>query len=206
VLDVDGYLACVQRCRERYPQLRILTGVEVGEAHRHPEEVAALLAGGRFQRVLGSLHCLPLGDDRYAEPPNLYRRHPAADVIRDYLAEVVRLVTGSDAFEVLAHLDYPIRYWPQHAGPFDVRQFEAEFRHALRTLADSGRVLEVNTAGPMLPELVAWWRDEGGTAVSFGSDAHRPVSLARRFDEATAMVESSGFRPGRHRFDFWVRS
>ena len=32
-LDVEGYLACVQRCREKLPDLLILTGVEVGEPH-----------------------------------------------------------------------------------------------------------------------------------------------------------------------------
>jgi hypothetical protein len=30
-LDVEGYLACVQRCRDRFPGLRILTGAELGE-------------------------------------------------------------------------------------------------------------------------------------------------------------------------------
>ncbi len=33
VLDVPGYLASVQECRERFPDLRILTGAEIGEAH-----------------------------------------------------------------------------------------------------------------------------------------------------------------------------
>ena len=32
-LDADGYLACVERCRDRFPDLRILTGVELGEPH-----------------------------------------------------------------------------------------------------------------------------------------------------------------------------
>lgn len=40
-LDVDGYMACVQRCREKFPDLVILTGVEVGEPHWHRDQVAA---------------------------------------------------------------------------------------------------------------------------------------------------------------------
>src|ERR1700730_14563934 len=32
LLDVPGYLASVQDCRERFPDLRILTGAEIGEA------------------------------------------------------------------------------------------------------------------------------------------------------------------------------
>ena len=34
-LDLDGYLECVQRCRDQFPNLRVISGVELGEAHRH---------------------------------------------------------------------------------------------------------------------------------------------------------------------------
>jgi histidinol-phosphatase (PHP family) len=203
-LDLDGYLASLERCRDQFPDLRILSGVELGEPHWHEPVVAKLLDAGEFDRVLGSLHCLPIGDQQYAEPPNLFRRRPAADVVRDYLAEVHRLIRAFDAFAVLAHIDYPIRHWPAAAGPFDPYAFEEEFRHALRALADRGRALEVNTRRTPYPEIVRWWRDEGGEAVTFGSDAHDPTALAHGFPEAAAMVEAIGFRPGRHPWDFWV--
>jgi histidinol-phosphatase (PHP family) len=32
-LDLDGYRDCVERCRRRFPELRILTGVEFGQPH-----------------------------------------------------------------------------------------------------------------------------------------------------------------------------
>jgi histidinol-phosphatase (PHP family) len=198
-------LASVQRCRERFSELRIMTGIELGEPHRHRDVVARLLEAGRFERVLGSLHCLPDGDG-FSEMPNLFRQRRPADVIRDYLAELIRLIEGSNAFDVLGHIDYALRYWPESAGPFNVDAFETEFRHALHVLARSGRALEVNTRGQLHPELVQWWREEGGQTITFGSDAHDPSSIARGFTEATAMVDDAGFRPGRHPDDFWKRS
>lgn len=93
-LDVDGYLEEVQRCRARFPDLRIITGVELGEPHRHSEFAARILAAGQFDRVLGSLHSLPDGH-RFLEPTELYRQRPAADVVRDYLSELPRLIAGS---------------------------------------------------------------------------------------------------------------
>jgi histidinol-phosphatase (PHP family) len=204
--DVDGYLACVQRCRDLFPSLRIITGVEVGEPHWHADAVARLLGAGGFDRVLGSLHCLPDGDQSFSEPPNLFRQRVAADVVRSYLAELPRLIDGSGVFAVLAHIDYPVRYWPTSAAPFDVFAFEDEFRHALRVLADGGRTLEVNTRGPLRPEIVRWWREEGGRSVTFGSDAHDPGGLARGFDDAVAMVEALGFAAGRHPYDVWRRT
>lgn len=205
LLDVDGYLECLQRCRDRFPELRILGGVELGEAHWHPEQAAKLLAHGRFDRVLGSQHSLAI-DGRFFEPGDAYGQRPAAEVIRTYLAEVTRLVVGSDVFAVLAHIDYPVRYWPDEAGPFDPSVFEDEFRHALRALAAAGRALEVNTRLPLDGRILRWWYEEGGEAVSFGSDAHDPLTLAHGFADAAARVEAQGFRPGRHPYDFWVRS
>jgi hypothetical protein len=115
-------------------------GVELGEPHWHPGAVATLLGAGQFDRVLGSLHSLPLG-----------------------------------------------------------QQF------ALRALAHSSRALEINTSRALCPEITRWWHEEGGPAVTFGSDAHDPAGIAHHFAEAAAMAEAIGFRPGRHPCDYWKR-
>jgi hypothetical protein len=70
----------------------------------------------------------------------------------------------------------------------------------------SSRALEVNTAVPLPAAVVRWWREEGGEAITFGSDAHDPALLASGLAEAAAMVEAYGFRPGRHPFDLWTRT
>jgi histidinol-phosphatase (PHP family) len=113
--DTSGYFEAIDRCRYLFPALRILTGIEVGEPHWHSTAVAAVIASGPFDRILGSQHCLPDADG-FAEPAGLYHRRDPAEVVRLYLAEVARLVTGSDAFSVLAHIDYPVRSWPATAN------------------------------------------------------------------------------------------
>ena len=45
-LDSAGYLACVQRCREQFPDLRIVSGAELGEPHWHEPQVKAVLSTG----------------------------------------------------------------------------------------------------------------------------------------------------------------
>jgi histidinol-phosphatase (PHP family) len=203
-LDVAGYLACLQRCRDRFPGLRILSGVEVGEPHWHRKRVDELAGTGRFDRVLGSLHSLEAnGELRIVD--DLYGSRPAGEVVRDYLAEVLRMLETGDLFVALAHIDYPIRHWPAAAGPYDPGTFQTEYRAVLRALAGTGRALEVNTEGPLHPQVVRWWYEEGGEAVCFGSDAHEPSRVAWRFADAGAMAEAAGFRPGRDPHDFWVR-
>jgi histidinol-phosphatase (PHP family) len=203
-LDVDGYLECIERCRDRFPDLRIFSGLELGEPHLHADAVATLLGSGQFDRVLGSLHCLSFGQ-QVCGFPDPYRQLPAADVVREYLAEILHLIEGSGAFSVLAHIDYPLRDWPAAAGPFDPNAFQEEFRHAFRALAGSGRALEINTEGPLHLEIVRWWHDEGGTAITFGSDAHEPDTLARQFRDAIGIAEACGFRPGPSPCDPWAR-
>lgn len=207
-LAVDGYLAAVARCRERYPDLAILTGVEVGEPHWFAEQTRTLLAGRRFERVLASLHSVHV-DGRPWMVDHLAGSHAPdgvelADVLRRYLDEAAVMVAAlPDDVQVLAHLDYPVRSW---RGRFDPAPFEAEFRQVLAPLAASGRALEINTRVPLAARIVAWWRDEGGEAVSFGADAHLPADVGHGFAAAAAMASAHGFRRDRHPHGFWYQS
>jgi histidinol-phosphatase (PHP family) len=209
VFDVDAYLASVERCRSRYPEVRILTGVELGEPHWFEDQSRALLKVGDFERILGSLHSLALPEGPWLVDHLFWSSAPddvaPADVVRSYLAEALRMVESCDLFQVLAHIDYPVRGWPPAAGLFDPADFEDEYREVLRALAGSGRALEVNTRLPMPPEVVGWWYELGGEAVSFGSDAHEPTKVAHGFADAAAMVEARGFHPGKDPLDFWRR-
>jgi histidinol-phosphatase (PHP family) len=78
-----------------------------------------VLAAGRFDRLLGSLHTLP-DQGVFAEPCGIFPHRDPHDVVRDHLAEVAAMVSTGETFSVLAHIDYPVRFWPaEHAGPFD---------------------------------------------------------------------------------------
>ena len=110
-LDVTGYLTAIEECRQRFPDLRILSGVEAGEAHLFAASAGAVVGGHRFDRVLGSLHAVPL-HGRLVGLPAMYGMFGPDEVLRRYFAELLRLVTDSDLYQVLAHLDFPRRYWP----------------------------------------------------------------------------------------------
>jgi histidinol-phosphatase (PHP family) len=203
-LDVAGYLACIQDCRERFPGLRVLSGVELSEPHWYPERIAALLADARPDRVLGSVHSVG-GPQRPRLVDHAMQDRQAPDVLRDYLAEARRMAASDAPFTVLAHIDYAVRHWPEAAEPFRPADFSDEFRDVLTVLAGSGRALEINTRVPLAPELVAWWADAGGDAVSFGSDAHRPADVANGFAAAAETARHCGFGPGADPADLWSR-
>src|SRR4051794_30125290 len=43
-IDVEGYAASIAECRDRFPELRVVSGVEAGEPHLFAESVARHLA------------------------------------------------------------------------------------------------------------------------------------------------------------------
>ncbi|RKS80003.1 histidinol-phosphatase (PHP family) [Motilibacter peucedani] len=200
-LDLEHYLASVAECRDRFPDLRVLTGVESGEAHLFGASLDQVLRTGRFDRVLGSCHAV-VHEGVLVEVDTLVDVLPTPELMHRYLAEVLRLVEGSYAFEVLAHVDFARRY--VRPGTFDEAAHEEDYRAVFRALARSDRALEVNTKSPLASvDQVRWFREEGGRAVSFGSDAHVPWMVGSDFELAVDVVEAAGFRPGRDPYDFW---
>jgi histidinol-phosphatase (PHP family) len=206
-LDVEGYSADLARCREEFPELRILSGIEAGEPHLFPASVDAVLATGSFERVLGSLHAIGHDGTLASVDRALFAELGAHDLMHRYFAELTVLVGNSSVYNVLAHCDYPRRYWPTAlVGAYVESDFEEEYRQVFRALASSGRALEINTRSPLASvTLLRWWWQEGGDAVSFGSDAHQPFRVGGHFDLAVDVVEAAGFRAGRDRTDFWRR-
>ena len=92
------------------------------------------------------------------------------------------------------------------AGRPDAQVVQAAYRAALRALAATGRAVEINTSGWLALDasLLTWWRAEGGQAVSFGSDAHDPLSIGREFASAAAMAQAAGFGPDSDRSGLWL--
>ncbi|MGR7025676.1 PHP domain-containing protein [Geodermatophilus sp. URMC 62] len=203
-LDITGYLRCLEACRARYPDLLILSGVEMGEPHRFSASVERALGSADFQRVLGSVHVVP-HEGRLLPVEHLFDSLAVDEVMAIYFDELLELIDSSVPFQVLAHMDYPRRYLPAGAR-YRESDFEGEYRAVFRALAQSGRVLEINTLSPVPePAVLSWWSQEGGTGVSFGSDAHVPERVGQHFHRVADMAERAGFRPGKRPHHFWWR-
>jgi histidinol-phosphatase (PHP family) len=213
-LNLAGYLAELERCRTLFPDLRIMSGIELGEPHRHEEMTRDLLQAGGFERRLGSAHCAEV-DGQLLDGSQVGRLRPdqAPDFMRAYFRESLDLA-GSDApFEILTHIDYPKRYWPHGRVPFRETDYEGEYRAVLRALAARDGVLEVNTTRGAAPEVglcpnqpvLGWWVEEGGRAISLGSDAHEPAGIGRGFAHAEELITALGFRPPTEAMGFWLR-
>ncbi len=211
-VDIEGYLDAVERCRAKFKNLRILSGVELGEPHWFPAETAQILAAGKLDRVIGSVHCVHIGAE--IVDASQFRHRAAGELpgaVLSYFREVLAMVESSEPFEALGHLDYPKRYWVDGAPPYREEDYEEVQRAILKAAARRGLVLEANTTrgeeGKLCPGLTVlrWWHEAGGGAVAFGSDAHDPDRVAGGFGLAAQVVEAAGFKPSRDPMALWRR-
>jgi histidinol-phosphatase (PHP family) len=212
-LAVEGYLLEVERCRALFPSLRILSGIELGQPHRYPEAADALLRSTEVDLVLGSVHRVPVRDEVVELGADVMAELGPRETVRVYFGEMLGLLERSANFAVLAHLDYAKRDWPFEEMPYEETDFEEEYRAVLKEAATNGLALEINTDREDTPEhwpcprpvVVDWWREAGGEAVTFASDAHQPDRIAEAFPEAAGIAEAAGFRAAPHDFGFWLR-
>jgi histidinol-phosphatase (PHP family) len=206
-LEVDAYQAAIEECRHRYPDLTIRSGVEMSEVHWHTDAVRDVLSRG-FDRIVGSIHTLPdlRGPGEHLLVDHAKDQRTPVDLLSAYLREVEAMAASDGPFEVLGHIDFSLRHWSEQDGPLPWGHVEEQTRHVLEVLAASGRVLEVNTYVPLDLRVVRWWHEAGGTAVSFGSDAHVPRYVGRRFRDVSKAVAAAGFHPADDPTAFWRRA
>lgn len=192
--DPERWWAELERCRETFKDsLTVRAGIEIGEPHRFPHDVQDILDKYDWDYVIGSLHWVAgeLVFDRD------YYSQPETDAYRRYLAELRRMVNDA-SFDILGHLDVVKRYGHDHYGPFDPAPYEDEFRALFRECIRRRITIEVNTSTlrrPLQeicphPDLLRWYRQEGGYQVCLGSDAHSEKEIGFGFDLAVQALEA----------------
>lgn len=197
-LRLEPWLAELERCRLLFSgQLRIRAGIEVGEPHLFQAETKAILARAPFDYAIGSLHWV----GRVAMFNAAFFQRPAEEAFRLYFEELERM-TRAGGFDVLGHLDFPVRTAFDVYGGYDPRSYEKLIRPVLRNCIDRGIALDVNTSGVrrqarvLIPglEILRWYVEMGGERVTLGSDAHRPEQVASHLDVALEAVKAAGLR------------
>ena len=159
------------------PGLKIRRGMEFGMTVDNREQFKADLQRRPFDFVLGSIHFV---DDLDVYYPEYWSDKTVFQAERRYLEATLDCVRLHDDFDVLAHLTYIGKTTSHHAPrpvPFD--EHREVIDEILRTVAQKGKGLEMNTSGvnrcgDFLPgaEYFRRFKELGGEIVTVGSDAH----------------------------------
>ncbi|HIT34465.1 MAG TPA: histidinol-phosphatase HisJ family protein [Candidatus Faecousia intestinigallinarum] len=175
------------------PKLKIRRGMEFG---LKPDNVHVLeqdAAMRDFDFILGSVHFVE-EQDVYFEP--YWEGKTIFEAERRFLEETLRCVQVHKDYDVLAHLTFLSKArahpLPQPIPYYRHREVADEI---LRTLAQKGKGLEMNTSGvdrcgDFLPgaDYFRRFKELGGEIVTIGSDAHTAARVGQHTSKAGELL------------------
>ncbi|MCL1881110.1 MAG: PHP domain-containing protein [Oscillospiraceae bacterium] len=186
-----------------------LKGVEIGQAHHFKEYAESWLNSHEYDMILGSCHIIRNKGDfyhmDYSKPEN------APDtVLKQYFEELIELCEwcgefkktspkGDKAFDVLAHLTYPLRYMKAKGVDASVNEHLKAIDTLFEIMVKHEIALEINTQtylqSIICPELtqVKRFREFGGKLITIGSDAHNADTLAQGLNHGIKIAKAAGF-------------
>lgn len=175
------------------PGLKIRRGVEFGMTRDNLEQFRKDLSRRDFDFVLGSIHFVD-GLDVYMPP--FWEGKTVLQAERRCLEETLACVQVHTDYDVLAHLTYIGKTMghpcPRPVAYSDHRELIDEI---LRTLAEKGKGLELNTSGMdrcggYLPteDYFRRFKELGGEIVTVGSDAHQCARVGQYSREACELL------------------
>lgn len=205
--DFERLARSIRTCREAAAQyagqLEVLCGVEIGEPLWHAENTRTVLGLGEYDVVLASVHgqledgrCVYLGD---RDIP-VWSEARLERYLRQYLADLAQAAEEAD-YDILCHLDIPLRYINGKAGRgMQLQAFADGVDEVLRAVIRRGKTLEINTSGlaagwRCMPELDVMQRyyTLGGRRISVGSDAHAAANVACGLVQTVQQLQAIGF-------------
>ena len=200
----DGPAAqkAVLAAKERYrDSLKILYGIELGEAVEFQAEADALLAANPFEFVIGSLHAIPGELDLFYTWGQRDRSIGELQAEFSTYLEALADIAEHPAIHTLAHLTYPLRYAANRGKLFDLTPFYEQIDRVLGIIIRRKVALEINTSGlrqkigvtlPTIDILKRYW-DLGGRLITIGSDAHCVEDVGAGIRETAKALAGIGF-------------
>lgn len=196
--DIDSRKEDIKYCKGLYSnKLELLSGVELGEIHAKKEALDYIDAND-FDTVIGSLHvCRQFDEDMYFLDYNSFDNK---EFLHNYFEEV-KVMAEFGKFDVLAHLDYPLRVMKNENNNPSFDGFEADIEPILKAIIERDIALEINAAsifgwqkGFGLPKFVLdMYKNLGGSMISIGSDSHCADDVGRGIDECMNYAKQAGF-------------
>ena len=195
--DVEACLCDICAAKQVFAQdIEVLRGIELGQVHADPR-ADEFLAAHELDMVIGSLHVMPNDLDIYFHD----FAHLNCDAfLQSYFDELLKVVRHG-GFDVLAHIDYPLRVMKHgdYVPSFD--QYMDRVETVLREVINRGYAFELNAAGIASwqktvgpPQNILYeYKRLGGERISIGSDSHALDTVGRGIEECMANAHRVGF-------------
>ncbi len=182
--EMDFYINEIERCRYKYRELTILTGIEADYMEGYEEYLENFLSRYPFDLVIMSVHFIK----KWTGSQWVFRFEYTHQTIewqyRDYFDEMIKGVqTG--LFDIVGHFDLVKRI----RNPV-MRSNAEDVERALNAITKADMAMELNASGPRkhvnetYPNLEILGKAiEKEIPITICSDAHKPEHVGYCFDE-----------------------
>ncbi len=195
----------VDKAREKMGDaIKLIKGLEMGEAFWFPDEEKRFLADHPADAVIGSVHAVKY--IRRTQPFSTLdfsalSESEVYDYLGCYFADYEKMA-GTTEIDIASHLTCPLYYTnKKHGKKIDIHRFDDRIERILRVLIDREIALEINShcinnLGEFLPggDIIKMYRDLGGELITTGSDAHTAECAGEGFDRLYALLGNIGFK------------
>lgn len=180
------YMQSISDVKDKYKdKLIVLSGIEFSEPHIYKEQLEEFQSKG-FDVILGSIHWL---DHEFVGQKELLQKYPQIEVEQIYYGMILDTIKHG-GFDVLAHLDFPKRYYGNSVIGREV------LTEILIALVGADIALEINTSSlrkgvdECMPSLsiVEEYIKLGGKKLTLGSDAHVLGDIGGDFEQVVDML------------------
>ena len=194
VADFEKQKVKLAQMREKYPQIDILFGVEIGWREDIHHRDVELSHSQDFDMVILAVHENVKGGDAFSK----LKESANVDVRYDeYLKLCYNAVCAFDNFDTFAHVDYMLRY----IGHTDLRNHTEMLTKIFNKVIEKDKCLEINTKLVPHPEamdridyILQLYTSLGGKKVTIGSDGHNMAFYKNGFRDAMKLMDKYGIK------------
>ena len=197
--DKSAVFDAIRAVKEAYrDKVTVLIGLELGGGNHCPNETRALLDSLPYDIVLGSIHNLQNERDFYYFPFDTLTE-AECHLFFDRVIEEELQLCDIEGIQVLTHLTYMERYMKKAGRSLDITPHREGLCRLFEKVVQRGLTLELNTSclcygfGMPTAEILALYRQCGGTRVCLGSDAHAPENITQYFEQGAQILLDCGF-------------
>lgn len=193
-----------RRLNEKFPSLKVLSGVELSEVTRKPDYAARLIKAINPDTVLLSVHTTVINNKPvYFSKINFdsMKESEIYTLLKDYFRDVYNSCNKAD-FDILAHLTHPFYFINGKAHKnIPAYDFYGDIEKIFSLLIEKEKALEINTSklnsdyNMLMPshDLIRVYHEMGGSLISLGSDAHEKENLDLGFKETKEFLKAIGY-------------
>jgi len=201
--DYEASVAAITALKEKYAgRLNLICGSELGQILFDKDAAQTVNADKRVDFIIGSVHRIHGEKDFYFIDYTQLNMDAIYDLLGRYFREVYELCQ-TELFDVVGHVTYSLRYMKQRHGICpDISRYDDIIAESFRSLAHSGRGIEINTSGlrqgfgATFPDLkyVKLFRELGGEILTIGSDSHTVEDIGANVADGAELARAAGFR------------